>query len=172
MVRVAAAVVRQDWKLHRLYDTGNSKGCSEAGLEADIATFAGSLNPPSLLSPTSHPLSRAEREIWGVPATKTFPATKTTLFSACKIVSGPALQGLGTFRWEWLFPGGERARRIRGDSAENRWIMSSVHDQCGQLRSFLLVMVVIDSLSSSHNYLNACLIDPALSLMIWSEGNI
>ena len=63
MVRVAAAVVRQDWKLHRLYDTGNSKGCSEAGLEADIATFAGSLNPPSLLSPTSLPLSRAEREI-------------------------------------------------------------------------------------------------------------
>ena len=35
----------------------------EAGLEADIATFVASLNSPWLLSPTSHTLSRAEREI-------------------------------------------------------------------------------------------------------------
>ena len=50
--------------------------------------------------------------------------------------------------------------------------MSSHHDLGVQLGAFLLVMVVIDSLCSSHNYLDACLIDSTHSLMIRSEDNI
>ena len=139
----------------------NGKGCSEAGLEAQTHSshIRRLINQPWLLSPTSHPLSRAAKS-------EPFPQLKETLFSACKIVSGPAHSK------DWENAGNDFfqvGKELGWYSAENRWIMSSDHDQCVQLRSFLLVMVVIDSLDSSHNYLNACLIDSARSLMIWSK---
>ena len=60
-------------------------------------------------------------------------------------------------------------------SSENAEIPLKTVELCPQStisRSFLLVMVVIDSLCSSHNYLDACLIDSTHSLMIRSEDNI